>query len=340
MPHSDSGPIASTQDVDADKPPVHRKSNRWKLVGLFLAVCVALYFINEAIKPTIDSGNTNELVVNSNNNATSDSPENKEVNNQPIDDGRITSAISQSVVDAADHPLKPVLALGQKSLEHIDTAIKDYSSTMISQVRIDGKLLDEKYVFLKIRHEQAGEPTIPFAVYTIFLKPKSNVGQEAIWVKGQNEDKIIAHTTGLMNVKRFYLDQDGMLAMEGNLHPIREIGFRNLVVKMMETATNDLKHDECTVNITKNNEINGRSCTLIDARHPVKRDHFEFHVAKIFIDDELNIPIAFEGYDWPEKEGDEPVLTERYYYTELKTNVGLTASDFDPSNEEYNYPAW
>jgi hypothetical protein len=337
MPQPDSGTDASSQN---------RGSKKWKLICLVVIACFALFFINENLKPTIDPGDTKELVINSSGGAKAsdskptDETQANQLNQEAMDDGSITSAISQGVVDAADHPLEPVLMLGQKSLEHIDSLISDYSSTMISQVRIDGELLDEKYVFLKIRHEKLSDPKLPFAVYTIFLRPKSNVGQEAIWVKGENDDKIIAHTTGLMNVKRFYLDQDGILAMEGNLHPIREIGFRNLVVKMMETTKSDLDHDESDVKITKNAEINGRQCTLIEASHPVKREHFEYHIAKIFIDDELNVPIAFEGYTWPEKEGDEPVLTERYYYTDLKINIGVTDSDFDPSNEAYNYPTW
>ena len=102
----------------------------------------------------------------------------------------------------------------------------------------------------------------------------------------------------------------------------------------------DLKHGETSVKIKREVEINERLCTTFEVVHPVKRDHFEFHIARIYIDDELNIPIAYEGFLWPEKAGEEPVLLERYIYTEIKLNVGLTDKDFDPGNEEYNYPAW
>ena len=50
-------------------------------------------------------------------------------------------------------------------------------------------------------------------------------------------------------------------------------------------------------------------------------------------DDELQIPIRYESYDWPQKEGGQPVLLEEYTYTDLKVNVGLTDKDFDPDNE-------
>ncbi len=73
---------------------------------------------------------------------------------------------------------------------------------------------------------------------------------------------------------------------------------------------------------------------------PKKRPHFEFHISKIYLDDKLGIPIAYEGYLWPENEGEDPPLLEKYYYTDIQLNVGLTDADFDPANEDYDYPAW
>ena len=86
-------------------------------------------------------------------------------------------------------------------------------------------------------------------------------------------------------------------------------------------------------------DSNGRKCVMLEVMHPVQREHFEFHVARIYLDQELEIPIAYEGFSWPEEEGGEPVLEEKYFYTELKLNVGLQDSDFDPSNPSYDYPA-
>ena len=87
-------------------------------------------------------------------------------------------------------------------------------------------------------------------------------------------------------------------------------------------------------------DINGRLCTMFQALYPEKRPKLESHIARIYIDDELNVPIAYEGYLWPEKPGGELPLIEKYYYTDLKINVGLTDRDFDPGNEAYDYPGW
>jgi len=278
--------------------------------------------------------------------------------------GCITAGLTQSSFSDAKHPLDPLMKIAKDSLQEIETNIRDYTTTMISHVVADDELQPEKHLFCKIRHanQRDGETATAFSVYTKFLKPVSNAGQEAIWVDGQNEGKLIAHPSGMLNVKRFYLDPDGDLAMEGNRYPIRDIGVRNLVVKMLEFGERDRQHDECEVRLTRQVKFNDRTCSLITVTHPIPRPHFDFHIAKIYIDDHWNIPIGYEGYLWPDEaqiektqtdedkaaeqtanEKDtapEPPLLEKYYYTDLQLNVGLTDADFDPGNESYNYPAW
>jgi len=294
----------------------------------------------------------------------------------PLPPGSITAGLTQASFSKADHPLDPLLKVAEDSLREIEAKVQDYTSTMISHVLVGDKLQPEKQLFCKIRHARLGanDSKVPFAVYTKFLHPASNAGQEAIWVDGQHDGKLIAHLTGILNVKRFYLDPDGDRAMEGNRYPIRDIGIRNLVVKMLEFGQRDRQHGECDVRLTRGVKIGDRTCSLITVTHPVKRAHFDFHIAKIYIDDEWNIPLGYEGYLWPEdsqtlndkpkkrvtkreakaneraaKDGalkaDEdaantPPLLEKYFYTDVKINVGLTDADFDPGNKEYNYPAW
>ncbi len=49
----------------------------------------------------------------------------------------------------------------------------------------------------------------------------------------------------------------------------------------------------------------GRSaeCTVLVVTHPVPRPYFDFHVAEIFIDDKLNIPVRYAAYTWPAQAG-------------------------------------
>jgi len=345
----------STQPREAktDASPTGDRSNSisaggWVLRLLTIAILlgVVAYFVQAWNAEGVDPDQTKPVVINSSSGAAGQSAS----TDSAIDDlpeGAITATINQQMIDDAKHPFDPLLKLAQQGIDEIDAKYQDYTTTLVSQVRVDGKLHEEKYIFCKIRHPRESDsesdsksPKVPFSVYTKFLAPKANVGQEAIWVKGQNKGKLIAHPAGLLNVKRVPLDPEGPLAMEGNRYPITQIGFRNLLVKMIELSEKDVQHGECTVTLHRDVEINGRRCTTLEVVHPEKRDHFDFHIAKISIDDELGIPIAYEGFLWPEKPGGDPIPLERYYYTEVKLNVGLTDNDFDPGNEEYDFPAW
>jgi hypothetical protein len=84
-------------------------------------------------------------------------------------------------------------------------------------------------------------------------------------------------------------------------------------------------------------KINGRGCTVITVMHPAQRPHFEFHRAEIFIDTELNIPVRYAAYFWPDKPGQPDTVLEAYTYTNVKVNVNLTDADFDSNNPNYNY---
>ncbi len=83
--------------------------------------------------------------------------------------------------------------------------------------------------------------------------------------------------------------------------------------------------------------MNGRACTHIQVTHTEKRDHFRYHQARIFIDEELKVPVYYASYDWPREEGGQLRLLEEYAYTNIKLNVGLSDADFDPRHPDYNF---
>ena len=62
------------------------------------------------------------------------------------------------------------------------------------------------------------------------------------------------------------------------------------------------------------------------------RDIFRFHLARIFVDDELKLPIRYESHDWPSAAGENSRLIEEYTYLDLKLNNGFTDRDFSTQN--------
>ena len=125
--------------------------------------------------------------------------------------------------------------------------------------------------------------------------------------------------------------------MQGQRYPMTKFGIQNLIDQMIVRAEQDRKYDECKVTFRKGAQINGRKCTLIQIFHPERRPHFDFHVAQIFIDDELRLPVRYAAYAWPTKEGSRPQLLEEYTWVNIKINVGLENKDFAPTNGNYNF---
>jgi hypothetical protein len=225
-----------------------------------------------------------------------------------------------------EHPLAPVVRVMEGVLADIDKNIADYSCTLTKQERIDGELGDPQHIFLKVRNE-------PFSVYMRFLQPYQ--GREVLYVAGQNNGKLVALDGGFKrNFGKLNLDPEGTVAMNGQKYPITRVGIRNLVAEYIRTAEADMKYGECQVSTDPNQEVDGRPATLIQAMHPVPRREFRGYMARVFLDNELRVPIHYDAYTWPEQQGKKPPLIESYTYRELKINNGFTAQDFDKDNPQ------
>ena len=207
---------------------------------------------------------------------------------------------------------------------------------MARRERIGGKLLDYEYMFIKLRQK-------PFSVYMYFLGPPKLKGQEVIYVQGQNNGNMWAHGVGLENTLwgTVPLKPDGPIAMRNQRYPVTELGILTMTKRLVEVAEQDVKYGECEVKFYKGAKISSgkepRVCTCIEVIHPVPRRNFRFHLARIFVDEELNLPIRYESFDWPKEPGGPPELGEEYTYLNLKLNNGFTDADFDTKNPNYKF---
>ena len=110
--------------------------------------------------------------------------------NTPAEEPRVGGGPAPA--QGGEHPLMSVLRWGKTSLKVAET-IQDYSATVVKRERIDGKVNDPEYMFVKIRHK-------PLSVYLHFLKPDHLKGQEVVWVQGQNNGKMWGHAPGIRKV--------------------------------------------------------------------------------------------------------------------------------------------
>lgn len=238
--------------------------------------------------------------------------------------------VAPSITNPNEHPLMPALRWANDGIGNIEK-IQDYSATLAKRERINGKVLEYEYMFVKVRHK-------PFSVYMNFLAPANFKGRECLYVEGQNNGKMWAHDVGMRAMfGTVSIEPTSAVAMHNQHYPLTELGILNLIKRLVEVAEQDRKYGECDVKFFKGAKVNNRICTCIQVVHPVPRRNFIFHEAKIFVDDELNLPIRYESYDWPKTPGGPPELVEEYTYLNLKLNNGFTDADFDIRNDAYNF---
>jgi len=234
--------------------------------------------------------------------------------------------------DPNEHPLMPCLRWAYDGIDALER-LQDYQARMVKRERINGELGEYECMFVKIRHR-------PFSVYMYFLGPDGKKGQEVIYREDANDGKMLAHGVGFQKMfGTVPLDPTGQIAMKDNRYPITEIGLVTLVRRLIEVGEQDIKYGECEVKFYPGAKIEDRVCTCIQVVHPTPRRNFRFHVARIYVDDELNVPIRYESYDWPAEEGGKPQLLEEYTYLNLKLNNGFTDADFDVHNPNYQFNA-
>jgi hypothetical protein len=223
-----------------------------------------------------------------------------------------------------EHPLAPLNRVLKASFEEMDRSLRDYSCTFIKQERIDGELGEAQHIFMKVRHE-------PFSVYMSFLKPFT--GREVLWVDGQNNNEMVVREAGFKRMLgKMNLDPNGAVAMRGQKYPITRVGIRNLTAELLRQFESDARYQECEVAHKADMKIGGRATTMVQVTHPIPRQNFRAHVARLFFDNELRILIHYDAFGWPAQQGAQPPLEERFTYTNLKINNGYTARDFDANN--------
>ena len=230
-----------------------------------------------------------------------------------------------------------LIELAQGMLAHMRANIRDYQGTLVKHERIAGKLAEEAQMEFKIRNP-AESPASGLAAYLKFIEPRTTRGREVIWVAGHNENKLIAHESGFLNLLRVELVPDGSLAMLGNKYPITELGMLRLVEKLIEKIDRDVDLSQCLIETREGQMVGDRACRLIQVTQPKSVPGADFYIAQVFLDTERQIPLRYAAFLWPEKAGDPPPLEEEYTYLDVELNVGLKDSDFDPDNPAYNYP--
>lgn len=234
--------------------------------------------------------------------------------------------------------LKPVLKMAVAGYKQMRARVKDYSCILVRRERVDDRLGPHEFIFAKVRHREldGNQVVVPFSVYLRFLKPSSVAGREVLYVEGKNNGEMFARRGG----KRFSfvttrLSPNSELAMTGNRYPVTEFGIENLLYRLIQSAKLATQRP-CEVKYLPEAKINGRSALGIVVVNKEESEDLPFKEARIFVDNELQVPLHYESYGWPEDDSEESPLLEQYTYTKLQLNPGFSDTDFSEDNPEYH----
>lgn len=238
----------------------------------------------------------------------------------------------------SDHPLAWVLKFAHEERAYLQQTVRDFTCRVTKRERIDGELQDYHYIDMHVREQTSagGQIMQPLSVLLKFLGPSDVEGRRALFVAGQNDNKLLVRKGG----RRFSymvidIDPFGPSVKRESLMPITEIGFSQLLDRTIRALQQDVAADPSGDNTIVEHittaTINSRPCQMLRITHPARRDGLQFFSASMSIDSELHVPVRFDVYDWPEKPGQQPPLTAEFTYTDVRLNANLDDATFAPA---------
>jgi hypothetical protein len=265
-----------------------------------------------------------------------------------IFDGHPTgrAAFRSQALHAADHATAKdpandeLLARNTAELERGYSRLRSaqtYTATFRKQERIDGELLEEQVMDVKLRHS-------PFSVYMKWTE--GEVGREMLYVDGEHDGKMVVHAGGLRGriIPAVKLDPESSLSMSESRYPVTKAGLLNLTREVIEYRKQNLAngHDVRCEQLA-DEEIAGRTCHRYLITWNNQSESPTYRKSIHCLDKESSLLVAIQSYGWPEDESvspeslDEATLIEHYCYSNVQLGEALAASEFDTSNEGYNF---
>ncbi len=256
-------------------------------------------------------------------------------------DGPRTSNFRPSrggVSSPPENSLEGVIDYARREQAYLSATLEDFTCRLVKRERIDGILEEPQFIDMRVReeHRANGRVVQPLSIYLRFLAPANVAGRKVLYVAGQNDGKMLVRNGGRhFDYVLAKIEPWGEAAQKESLVPITETGFNRALGHMIEVLEKDMRIDPSGENTRVERiagaKINGRKAHLIRIIHPKHQPGLEFHIANVFVDDELHVPVRVDYSGWSRLASQPPPLLAEYTYTDLKLNVGLVDGDFVPS---------
>jgi hypothetical protein len=198
----------------------------------------------------------------------------------------------------------------------------DYAATLEARERLDGQLV-AKLLDLKAEVD-------PFRVALAIQLPPKDAGRAVYWDETWNDGDLAVVVPGMVGslLGRLNLDPTGSLAMNGQRHPVTDIGIPRLLAQI-ESRWGEVRALDARVE-AGSTTLDERPAQLVGFLVPTKREGVQ-ELHRIGFDVEWSIPVY---YALEEREANgERVLLEEYLYRSLRWDQGFTEADFRPPDE-------
>ncbi|MBN1906871.1 MAG: DUF1571 domain-containing protein [Deltaproteobacteria bacterium] len=187
--------------------------------------------------------------------------------------------------------------------------ITDYTCIFSKHELVGNRIIKEDNIVLKVKR--------PGHFYMKWQKgPKK--GRIAIYVEGQNNNRVLINMGGLMAFLPVSIDPNGREALKENRHPITEADFITIFEKVTENYLRSRTDPEC--NPPEIASMDSKSLVLT-MRFPFGKGYYA-HSGRLIIDRQRWLPIGLTCYGW------ENEFLEEYSFTDIKINPGLTEEAF------------
>lgn len=208
-----------------------------------------------------------------------------------------------------------------EQVEESYARVRDYTAVFQLKERVDDKVKPEETILVKFQK--------PFKVY---MSWPAESGKQALYVDGQNDNKVLAHCPGLLGLWSWSFKPTDPVLMKNNRHPLTDIGFGHIIQIMSHDIPAALAHGEMDIIRIGDETFAGRDTTIVEARF-TPHDGRKYYTSRMVchIDKEQLLPIGIACYD------DKDALEEQYSYKDVKVNVGLTENDFSRDNKAYRF---
>jgi len=236
----------------------------------------------------------------------------------------------------AERNLSKKVAILEKGIAFLKST-PDYTAQFTKRELVNGELLEEQTMTMKLRHE-------PFSVYLKWHDYET--GREVMYVDGVNEGNMLVHSGGWKaKLPAISLSPDSSLAMKEARYPITRAGLLALANTIVEYNRGDLQSKNFSKCVQLEDQLVGdRMCCSYLLEYRDREVSVDYRKSITLIDKEWCVPLFIKNFGWPNEDAataeadlDEATLIEHYTYSGIKFRSSLSALDFDHTNDDYRF---